>query len=171
LRPRIASPLLLAVALLAGCGDVPTPEEQAAEAARRIALVEKGNSALPPLEEVYLEPISYADVERHNLTGAGCNFAPGNSFGTRVVARPVDAHMKIGEDVIRLAADAGASELPAGARSRYLSGTHEMRLEVSGEGKPSAGGSDKVDYLGTVTLVDEHGRLVYQASGLAQCAG
>lgn len=164
---RACAPLL-AIALLAACSEEPTPEERAADAAHRQALVEKGNATLPPPETVYLEPISFSDIERHRLTGRGCNFAPGNSFATRVVVRSADAHMKIGQEVHRLASDSGASELPAETRSRYLGRMHEMSFEVSGEGRPSAS-TGKVDYDGTVTLLDEHGRLVYQASGLAQC--
>lgn len=165
-------PLLLAAALLAGCSDEPTPEERAAEAARELALVEKGNSALPPPEEISLEPISYADIERHGLSGVGCNFAPGTSFATRVIARRLDAYMKVNGDIVRLAADSGASELPAGTRSRYLGRTHELRLRMSQEGDGKSSGSGAAtDYQGTVTVLDEYGRLVYEGTGLARCDG
>jgi hypothetical protein len=159
--------LLLALMPLAGCGDEPTPAEQAAEIARKNALVQKGNAALPPPEQVVPEPILYPDIEQHGLSGAGCNFAPGTSFATRVIAHPEDAYVKVDGEIMRFAADSGASELPLGARSRYLGRTHELRLALSQEGEQS--GSEAVDYQGTVTLLDRHGRLVYEGSGFAQC--
>jgi len=159
--------LLLALTFLAGCSDEQTPAEQAAETARKNALVEQGNAALPPPEPVIPEPITYPDIEEHDLSGAGCNFAPGTSFATRVIAHPEDAFVKVDGEIMRLAADPGASELPLGARSRYLGRTHELRLQLGGEGEQS--GSETVDYEGTVTLLDRHGRLVYQGSGFAQC--
>ncbi len=158
---------LLSLAILSACAEEPSPEEQAVEAATRNALVEKGNATLPPLELVEPQPIQYPDIERHDLFGAGCNFAPGTSVGTRVIARPVDAYMKIDGEMVRFAADSGARELPLGTRSRYLGRAHELQLELSGEGTQS--GSETVDYQGIVTLRDEHGRIVYRASGLAQC--
>jgi len=170
MRPLIhrAAPLLL-LALIGGCGDEPTPEDQAAKAARELALVKKGNAALPPPEQILPEPILYPDIERHDLSGAGCNFAPGTSFATRVIARPVDAYMKIDGEIVRFAADSGATELPLGTRSRYLGRTHELRLQLGESDSETSGETD--DYLGTVTLVDRNGRLVYEGSGLARCNG
>jgi hypothetical protein len=160
--------ILLSVTLLAACGDEPTPEEQGAEAARKMALVEKGNSALPPAEQVLPEPILYPDIERHSLAGSACNFAPGTSFATRVIAKPLDAYVKIGGEIVRFAADSGGLQLPLGTWSRYLSGTHELRLQLAEEGESVEG---EGEYHGTVTLLDEHGRIVYEGSGLARCGG
>ena len=158
--------LLLAV-LLAGCGQDLSPAERAAEEERAIALVHKGNAAMPPLREVIPEPILYPDIERHNLSGAGCNYAPGTSLGTRVVARPADAFVKIDGAVQRLAADPGSRELQLGSRSLYIGREYELRLELAGEGAQS--GTSTVDFEGTVSLRDQYGRVVYQGSGLAQC--
>jgi len=169
LRPILRMALFLPpLALLAGCGSEPTAQEEAADAARQIALVEKANATIPPPEPVQLQPISYADLERHDLLSApGCSVAPGTSLATRAIARPVDAYVKIDGEMLRLAVDPGASELPGGARTRYLGRTHELRLRLDGDGKPS--GNGKVDYQGTAKLLDEHGRLVYEGSGLTQC--
>lgn len=162
-----ASVLLLTLLLLAGCGGEPAAEQGATEPERAIALVEKGNAAMPPIEPVEPQPILYPDIEQHDLFGAGCNFAPGTSVATRVIAQPEDAFMKIGGEIVRFAADSGSPELPLGARSRYTGREHDLQLRLSGEGKSS--GTETVDYQGTIMLRDRYGRVVYEGSGLAQC--
>lgn len=153
--------------LLAACGRELSPEEQALQDERDIALVEKANSAADPLQEVTPEPIGYPDIETNDLFGAGCNYAPGTSFGTRVIARQDDAWMKIEGKMVRFAADSGAQQLPLDTRSTYTSKSHVLQLKLSGEGKPS--GEETVDYEGEVILRDQYGRVVYGGSGLAQC--
>jgi hypothetical protein len=76
---------------LGGCGEEQTPEEQARQDERDIALVEKANDAMPPLRQVTPEPLLYPDIERYDLYGEACGYAPGTSLGTRVFAREADA--------------------------------------------------------------------------------
>jgi hypothetical protein len=159
--------LAIAVLLLAGCQDEPTPEEKAAEDERAIAMVEAANDAKPPLELVTPDPILLPDIERFDLYGTGCNYAPGTSLGTRVIAREADAFMKIGGEVVRLAADPGSRELPMHSRSLYSGKDYALRLEIHNDGEPANGGS--VNYEGTVTVRDAWGRVVYEGTGLAQC--
>jgi hypothetical protein len=158
---------LLCCVLLAACGGELTPEEQAQQDLQDIALVEQANQAAEPLEIVTPEPILLPDIERYDLLGAGCNYAPGTSLGTRVLARPTDAFVKIGGNLMRFAADPGARELPQGTRSLYTSKTHVLKLAITGDGEPSAGG--KADYEGQIVLLDRHGRIAYEGVGLAQC--
>src|SRR3989337_564613 len=110
---------IAALLLLAGCGDELTPEELAQADARDVALVEAANKVEPPLKEITPEPILLPDIERFDLYGAACNYAPGTSLGTRVVAREADAFMKIDGEVVRLAADPGSRELPMRSRTLY----------------------------------------------------
>lgn len=160
--------VLLLTATLSGCGDSVTPEEQAIRDARDIAMVERANASAPPVLDVSPEPIGYPELERHDLMGTACNYAPGTSLGTRVVAREVDAYVKINGEMLRLAADPGARELPAGSRSLYSGKTYSLQLAIAGEGKPASNG---VDYEGTVILRDAWGREVYEGTGLARCGG
>lgn len=165
---RVASVFAVAALLLAaGCGSDTTPEERAAEAERDMALVERANATLPPLDEVTPDPIAYEDIARHDLTVTGCNFAPGTSLGTRVIATDEAAHMKLDGEMVRFAADSGSRELPPGIRSRYLGKEQELQLALSQQDEPADEGA--ADYEGTVTLRDAFGRIVYQGSGLAQC--
>ena len=153
--------------LLAGCGEELSPEEQAARDERDIAQVEAANNTQPPLELVTPEPILLPDIERYDLSGAACNFAPGTSFGTRVVARENDAFMKIDGEVVRLAADPGSQELPMKSRTLYTGKDYTLRLAIDGEGEQAGG--ESVNYEGTVSVRDAWGREVYEGTGLAQC--
>ncbi|MBT2133774.1 hypothetical protein KK137_05450 [Croceibacterium sp. LX-88] len=155
--------------LLAGCGNSSTPEEQALKDARDVAMVEAANKAEPPLELVTPEPILLPDLERYDLYGDACNYAPGTSLGTRVVAREADAFVKIDGEVQRFAADPGSRELPLGTRTLYNGKEFSLQLEIRGEGEATPDG--KTNYEGTVTLRDPHGRPVYEGTGLAQCGG
>jgi hypothetical protein len=166
-KPLLLLAPLLPALVLAACADEPTPQEKAAADQRAIALVEKGNATQPLLEPVAPEPILYPDIEQHDLAGANCNFAPGTSIATRVIARPDDAFMKIDGEIVRFGADSGSAELPLGTRSRYLGREHELQLRLTGEGESS--GTQTTDYQGTVTLRDAYGRVTYEATGLARC--
>ena len=57
------------VLVLAGCGDEPSPDEQAQSDARDVAMVEAANNVMPPLEQVTPEPILLPDIERFDLYG------------------------------------------------------------------------------------------------------
>jgi hypothetical protein len=159
--------LAFAALMLAGCEQDLTPEEQAQRDERDIALVEQASRVLPPLRQVTPEPILYPDIERHDLYGAACNYAPGTSLGTRVVAREADAFVKIDGEVLRFAADPGSRELPLRTRSLYNGRNHVLRLQIDADGEQA--GMETVNFEGSVTLLDAHGRVVYEGSGLAQC--
>jgi len=154
--------------LVAACGPDPTPEEQALADARDIAMVEAANEVMPPLKEVTPDPILYPDIERFDLFGEACNYAPGTSLATRVVARPSDAFLKIEGSVHRLAADPGSRALPQNTRTLYSGKEYALRLEINGAGEAAAGGA--TDYEGSVTLRDEFGRVIYEGTGLVRCA-
>ncbi|MGC1270927.1 MAG: hypothetical protein WA842_10070 [Croceibacterium sp.] len=169
MRPCLSALVLLSFVALSGCGQGLSPEEQALQDERDIALVEQANAAGPPAREISPEPIGAPDIERHDLSGQACNYAPGTSLGTRVIAREADAWMKIDGEMVRFAADPGSREMPGDTRSLYNGKTFALQLAVSGEGKPA--GTGTTDYEGTITLRDAWGREVYEGSGLAQCSG
>jgi len=154
--------------LLAGCGEEPTPEEQAAADARDVAMVEQANNVMPPLAEVTPEPILLPDIERYDLYGEACNYAPGTSLGTRVVSREADAFVKIEGEVHRLAADPGSRELPMHTRTLYSGKEYSLRLAIEDEAGAEEG-DGTTSYEGSVTLRDRYGRVVYEGTGLAQC--
>jgi hypothetical protein len=170
-----------AISVLAGCGESLSPEEQAAADERDVALVEKANKAMPPVRQVTPEPILLPDIERYDLLGEACSYAPGTSLGARVIAREADAFMKIGDKIERFAADPGSRELPMHTRSVYNSKDFSLVLALEdGDAVPGAGASEKapepvtdgrLNFEGAVTLRDAYGRVVYEGVGLAQCNG
>ena len=157
---------VLVAALLAACHGQ-SSEDKTAQDQREIAQVREANKALPPLEDVVPDTLTAADIERYDLLGQSCAYAPGTSLGTLVIAREADAFAKIGGAVERFAADPGSRTLPQHSRSLYSSRNFALRLELAGEGKPS--GDGKAEYEGTVELRDSHGRVVYTGTGIARC--
>lgn len=170
-----------AALVLVGCGESLTPEEQAAADERDIAMVEEANDAMPPVRQVTPEPILLPDIERYDLLGEACSYAPGTSLGARVIAREADAFMKIDGEIERFAADPGARELPMHTRSVYNSKDFSLVLALEQGGAEGATGDDddvpkpstdgRLNFEGTVTLRDAYGRVVYEGVGLAQCNG
>ena len=152
--------------LLPGCRDEAAPGERNAADERAVAMVEAANKAPPPVQLVTPEPILLPDIERYDLLGETCSYAPGTSLGARVIAREADAFMKIDGNIERFAADPGARELPMHTRSVYNSKDYSLVLalrEDTGEGEQRA------SYEGSVTLRDAAGRVIYEGTGEAQC--
>ena len=161
--------VIAALLTLSACEREPSPEEQAMADARDVAMVEAANDVMPPLEEVTPEPILLPDIERYDLYGEACNYAPGTSLGTRVIAREADAFLNVEGQVVRLAADPGSRELPMHTRTLYSGKEYSLRLAITNEsaGEPTPDGA--TNYEGTVQLRDRYGRVVYEGTGLAQC--
>src|SRR6187402_2206857 len=134
--------------VLASCGDEPNPDEQKMADDRDVAMVERANGAAPPLRPISPEPILLPDIERFDLLGETCSYAPGTSLGARVISREADAFMKIDGDIERFAADPGARELPMHTRSVYNSkgyslvlGLREAGVDPGEEPANEAGGA------------------------------
>jgi hypothetical protein len=162
--------LLIVVGLaITGCSQESDPAEQAAEDARIVEMVHAANDAPPPIEEVIPEAILYPDVEKEDLFGQSCAYAPGTSMGARVIAREADAYMKIDGEMVRFAADPGARELSSHTRSLYNGRTYSLRLEIEGEGKDDPNASESTVYEGTIWLRDRWDRNVYVGTGTVSC--
>ncbi len=160
-------PLPLLLLACTACGNNVDEGEQALLDRQAVAAVEAANAIEPALVEVVPDPILYPDIERHDLYGASCAYAPGTSLGARVIAREVDAYMKIDGEMVRFAADPGSRELAYGTRSLYNGREYSLRLELHDEGEQS--GIETMAYEGTVSLRDRYDRVVYRGSGTTQC--
>ena len=182
--------IAFAALALAACGaDEPSPAEAEAEAQREIEMIREANDAEPPIRPVALEPILYPDIEKHDLFGQACAYAPGTSLGARVIARENDAFVKIDGEVVRLAADSGSRELPMRSRTLYTGREFSLRLAIVGQGgqqgastsaEAAAGdgiGTDPAtvlagegEYEGSVFLRDRWDRIVFEGTGTVQCS-
>ncbi len=163
---RAAILCLLPLALTA-CGSGLTPEEQRSRDDADIASVEALQE--PQLVQLDPEPIRYPDIERENLYGAGCAFAPkGGGLGAIALAKASAGYMKIDGEIIHFAPDPGSAELPLGARHKYTSETYSFTLKLS-EAEGVATGPETSNFAASLTVSDAKDRTVFDAQGIAQC--
>lgn len=158
MRAILLTPLLF----LAAC-DNKSPEEQAREDARDIAMVEAAQKVQPPVQRLGPQPILQADIDKYNLTGPGCGFVPDNSATADpiMLAGSVRGFFKIGDDLVVLAADSGSGELPHGAHEKYSGRGHWVQL-THGPGKDAKAPA-------SLTVRDKFERVVYFTTGRLIC--
>lgn len=158
---RIAIPVALLA--LAACSAEPSEEERQAA----VAEVEANQTPVP--EELALEPIDYPDIEQNDLYGAGCNFAPdGGGMGAVAIAMAEKGYLKRKGEILTFAADSGSTELPYLARSKYDGKAYSFLLAID-EASEAPTGMETSDYSGELTVEDQYGGVVYQATGIVQC--
>ena len=163
---RIAIGMAASLAL-ASCGENLPSEELTDQPGETEAAAEDFSTSGSQSNELEPDPILYPDIERHEMFGASCAYATGNSLGARVIARQSDAFMKLEGEVIRFVADVESEELPYGTRSSYKASDFALVLDVSGAGDQS--GPEVMAYEGTISLRDQNDREVFSSSGTAQC--
>jgi|TARA_R100000049_G_C1954252_1_gene105551 hypothetical protein len=154
--------VLLALTLMA-CSNEPNEEERAA------AVAEVEANRVPPPEELQLEPIRYREIEKNELYGTGCSFAPdGGGMSAVALAMAETGHFLRGDKLITLAADKGSPELPYLARRKYDGAAYSMTLDLD-EAEGEQSGEETSDYPATLTIRDASEQVVYRKSGIAQC--
>ena len=154
--------ILLALTLVA-CSNEPNEEERAA------AVAEVEANRIPPPEELQLEPIRYREIEKNELYGTGCSFAPdGGGMSAVALAMAETGHFLRGDKLITLAADKGSPELPYLARRKYDGAAYSMTLDLD-EAEGEQSGEETSDYPATLTIRDASEQVVYHKSGIAQC--
>lgn len=152
-----------AVLLVAGCSDKMTEEEREAAVAEVEAAQE-----VPP-EMLTLDPIRYPEIEKYDLYGAGCGFAPdGGGLGAVALAMAEEGYLIRNGELLRFAADTGSRELPYLAHSKYTGLEYSFTLELNEAGGQQSG-METTDYRGQLTVRDSGDRVVYQAKGITQC--
>ena len=161
------APIAIAALLAASCGkDEPSPAEQARMDEADVRAVEAAQ--VPPPTPIEPDRITMADIEKHDMFGAGCSFAPGKSIAAIALLQEERGFMKIDGSVVRFAPDAGSGDLPLGAKGKYTGGAWSFVLDVaSEEGRQS--GSETIDYPARFVLRNDHDQVVFEADGTAQC--
>jgi hypothetical protein len=159
--------LILGVLALSACSeDGPSPAEQARMDDADIAAVKAAQ--VPPPTPVTPDKILYPDIERYNLFGAGCNFAPKGSIAAIALAQEAKGFLKIDGQLVPLAPDAGSGELPLGVREKYTGGAWSFVLDLAEE-EANQTGSETVSYPARFVLRNDRDQIVYESSGIAQC--
>jgi hypothetical protein len=159
--------LLLALAATA-CDAKQDAAEKAQSDARDIAQVEAVQNAPPPLQPIAPEPISFADIKKAKLVGAGCSFRPEGGDGFVMLAIKDAAYLKLDGEMRVHAADSGSPELWLGTRGHYEGRKHVIDLQTTG-GEGKASGEKTTDWSGRMTVRDPYDRVVYTAPGTLQC--
>ena len=159
--------IVLAAFLASSCGkDEPTPAEKARMDEADIAAVK--SAQVPPPTPVEPSTIGMPDIEKFDMFGAGCNFAPGKSIGAIAMLQEKRAFMKIDDAVVVFAPDAGSGDLPLGTKGKYTANAWSFVLGLaSEEGKQS--GTETIDYPARLILRNDRDQIVYQSGGTAQC--
>ena len=159
--------LMLAAASVASCSEEMSPEEQRTADAADIAAVEALQT--PPPQPIVPQPIGYPDIEKHNLYGAGCSFAPeGGGLGAIALAQTKAGYMKIDNAIQRFAPDVGSAEMPLGTRAKYDGTSNSFRLSLLDE-KGKQSGMETVDFKAHLVVRNSSDAIVYEADGIAQC--
>ena len=158
---RIAIPVALLA--LAACSTEPSEEE------RQAAVAEVEANQAPAPETLALEGIGYPDIEKNDLYGAGCSFAPdGGGMGAVAIAMAEEGFLKRKGEILTFAADSGSRELPYLARSKYDGKAYSFSLDID-DASEAPSGMETSDYSGELTVEDQYGGVVYQATGIVQC--
>ena len=151
---------------LAACGGM-TPAEE--EAAREAAVAEVEANQKPPPEMLELDPIRFADIEKFDLFGAGCNFSPDGDASAPVALAQADAGYLIRRgELHKLASDKGSAEMPYMSHRKYDGLEYSFTLDFD-EAKGRQSGYETMDYDGTLTVRDGSDNVLYTAEGLVQC--
>lgn len=156
---------LAATFALAACAAEQTPEQKAAADAAAVAEV-KAN-LVPPPEALAPEEFVFADYERYNLFGAGCNFVPEGSDNPVALAQADRGYLKRSGELLTMAADKGSAENPLGSWRKYSGKDYTMTLDLGADGKQN--GMETVDYAAELVVSDGRDQTVYRAQGTAQC--
>ncbi|MDP3673605.1 MAG: hypothetical protein Q8R44_00675 [Novosphingobium sp.] len=149
--------------LLAACAPEQAPAEKRAAEERAIAQVNAAQNSKPPPQMIEPKPILFADIQKYNLFGAGCAFAPGGSMGAVLLTRSKVAYILIDDRPVRFASDPGSAKLPLDTVSRYVGKEMALSLTRTGEG----GG--EIRWAGHLVVTDPFDQVIYEAEGQVQC--
>jgi hypothetical protein len=162
-----AALIVLAALLATSCGkEEPSASEKARMDEADRAAVEAAQ--VPPPTPVEPDPIGMPDIEKYDMYGAGCNFAPGKGIAAIALLQEQRAFMKLDGGIVVFAPDAGSGDLPLGAKGKYTAKAWSFVLDLASE-EGTQSGYETIDYPARLVLRNDHDQIVYQSDGTAQC--
>ena len=162
-RRMIVAALAVPALLTSACGEQRDPAQEAADVAEIRAMHDN-----PPAVPIDPERISYSDIERNNLFGAGCGFAPANSLSVIALAQPERGFLKLDGEIVTLSPDTGGASLPLDSWQSYSGSDYAFELTRSSEtGEQSS--VEATSWPGSLRISDRQGKTVYEADGTLQC--
>lgn len=154
---------VLAATSTAACDENRDPAQDDADVAEIRAMHDN-----PPAVPIDPQRISYADIEKHDLFGAGCGFAPANSLSVIALAQHDRGFLKLEDSIVTLSPDKGGASLPLDSWQTYAGSDYAFELrQLTAESEPS--GVEASSWAGSLTITDVKGKVVYEARGTLQC--
>ena len=150
--------------MLAACSPQKSAAEKRAEDDRAIAQVNAAQEIKPPPKPIDPQPILFGEIQKFNLFGAGCAFAPGDSMGAVLLTRDKVAYVLLNGRPVRFASDPGSTKLPLGTFSRYVGKVMALSLT-----RPDVEAGEATRWPAHLVVTDPYDQVVYQADGQVQC--
>ena len=136
--------------------------------AKAVAQVERLST--PPAMPLSPQPITFADIEKHDLFGAGCYFldGKGEKLPMLFLASEAKGWLKLEGEIVELSADRSSTEQPYLSWSKYVGLAQTVQLERnSAAARPT--GPETETAPGTITIRDASDRVVFKRSGAIDC--
>jgi hypothetical protein len=159
---------LFAALLASACSSPDVPVRNPASDARAIAKVERLNTV--PAMAIAPQPITFADIERNDLFGAGCYFLDGSGEARTMLFLASDQKgwLKLEGRIVALSADRGSDKLPYSTWTKYVGLANTVRLTRDAVGERQTG-PETASAPGTIVIRDAKDRTVYKRSGIIEC--
>ena len=163
-----ASIILAGALLSAACSASEDQAKPVTSDAQAIAEVERLGT--PPVLPVQPQPITFSDLEKYGLFGAGCYFLDGNGAKASMlfIASDEKGWMILESKLVELSADRSSAEMPYLSWSRYVGLAQTVVLQRD-QAKARSTGPETESAPGEITIRDENDRVVFTRKGLIDC--
>ena len=117
-------------------------------------------AAAGPAYAIELDPITFEEMDKHDILDSGCNVIHGEG-GPLLLAQRKSAHFLLDGELVTLAAHPGSGELPFGYSANYDGREYSAEIEVDLDSEvPEPPMS--ATYDGTLTIRDSKERVVFE---------
>ena len=163
MKLKLVLSVILAGAMLAGCGQK-DPAKQAAADARDVAMAER--MSREPLQPIVPEPITASQITRYGLDRTACSFRRDGTGDPLFMAGIQEGFMRLSGDLTRLAARTESAELPGHARGTYVGLSNRVEFSALPD---KDGASGAKSWPARMIIHDQQERVAFTADGLMTC--